>query len=149
VDSPLFDLVDLARMEIQAPAPANEIPSIKVGQPVTFRVDGFVDRVFEGRVERINPTADAGSRAIMLYISVANQDGALRGGMFAKGSIVLDKSAKSNVIPAAAVRDEAGQTYVFAIEGGKVTKRAVKIGFAEPTAGFVEVKSGVDRGCRS
>ncbi len=146
IDSPLFELVDLTHMEIQAPAPASEIPSVRVGQPVKFRVDGFGERTFTGRVERINPTADPGSRAIMLYISVANQDGALRGGMFAKGSIELDKSAKSTVVPASAVRDEAGQTYVFAIEGGKVTKRAVKIGFAEPTAGLVEVKSGVEQG---
>ena len=146
IDSPLFELVDLARMEIQAPAPASEIPSVKVGQTVTFKVDGFGTRVFDGRVERINPTADPGSRAITLYLSVANQDGALRGGMFAKGSIVLDKTAKSTVVPANAVRDEAGQTYVFAIEGGKITKRAVKLGYSEPVAGLVEVKSGVEQG---
>ena len=57
IDSALFALVDLGRMEIEAPAPASEIPSVKVGQPASFRVDGFGERVFDGRVERINPTA--------------------------------------------------------------------------------------------
>ena len=146
IDSPLFSLVDLARMEIEAPAPAAEVPAVKPGQPATFRVDGFGERVFSGRVERINPTADAGSRSITLYISVANHDGALKGGMFAKGDIVLEKGAASTVIPASAVRDEAGQSYVFTIEGGKIAKRAVKLGASDARAGMVEVASGLEPG---
>ena len=146
VDSALFALVDLGRMEIEAPAPASEIPSIKVGLPVSFRVDGYAERVFDGRVERINPTTEPGSRSITLYISVANRDGALKGGMFAKGRIVLDRTVPTAVIPASALRDEAGQIYVFTIEGGKIAKRPVKIGFTEPQEGVVEVKSGLEKG---
>ena len=79
VDSPLFQLVDLGIMEIEAPAPASEVPAVRVGQAVTFRVDGFGERAFEGRVERINPMTEQGSRSITLYISVTNRDGVLRG----------------------------------------------------------------------
>src|SRR5258708_23821471 len=81
VDSPLFALVDLGRMEIEAPAPASEIPSIKPGQADTFRVDGFGERDFEGRVERINPTAEAGARSVNLYITLSSRDLALKGRM--------------------------------------------------------------------
>jgi membrane fusion protein (multidrug efflux system) len=146
IDSPLFGLVDLANMEIEAPAPAAEIPAVRPGQAASFRVDGYGDRVFTGKVERINPTADAGSRSIMLYISVANHDGALKGGMFAKGEIVLDKTSMSTVIPASAVRDEAGQSYVFTIEDGKIGKRAVKLGATDPQRGLVEVQGGLEKG---
>ena len=148
VDSPLFALVDLANMEIEVPAPAAEIPAVKPGQSASFRVDGFADRAFSGRVERINPTADAGSRSITIYISVANHDGALKGGMFAKGDIVLGKTATSAVIPASAVREEAGQSYVFTIEDGKVAKRAVKLGASDAPRGLVEVQSGLEKGIR-
>ena len=146
VDSPLFAVVDLARMEIEAPAPASEIPAVRPGQAASFRVDGFGERVFEGRVERINPTTEQGSRSITLYISVANRDGALKGGMFAKGQIVLDRTSAAVVIPASAVRDEAGQTYVFTIEDGKIAKRAVRVGVTEPQQGLIEVKSGLEEG---
>jgi membrane fusion protein (multidrug efflux system) len=146
VDSPLFALVDLEHMEIEAPAPAAEIPVIRPGQPASFRVDGFADRTFAGRVERINPTADPGSRSITLYISVANRDGVLKGGMFAKGQIVLDKTALSAVIPTGAVREEAGQSYVFTIENGKIARRAVKLGMAEPQQGLIEVLHGLEVG---
>lgn len=146
VDQALFTLVDLGRMEIEAPAPASEIPSVRAGQAASFRVDGFAERAFEGRVERINPTAQPGSRAITLYISVRNPDGALRGGMFAKGEIVLDRGQPAAVIPATAVREESGQPYVFTIEGGKIARRPIKVGATNELEGLVEVVSGLERG---
>jgi membrane fusion protein (multidrug efflux system) len=146
VDQALFTLVDLGRMEIEAPAPASEIPSVRVGQAATFRVDGFGERAFEGRVERINPTAQPGSRSITLYISVRNQDGALRGGMFAKGQIVIDRTQPGAVIPATAVREESGQSYVYTIENGKIARRSIKVGAGQQQDGMVEVLSGLEKG---
>jgi RND family efflux transporter MFP subunit len=144
VDSPLFTVVDLAKMEIEAPAPAAEIPSVKVGQVAHMRVDGFGDRVFEGRIERINPAAEQGSRSITLYVAMANRDGVLKGGMFAKGQLVLDKSAPTAVVPAGALREEAGQNYVFTLEDGKIARRAVTVGMREE--GLVEIRSGLEKG---
>ena len=144
VDSPMFAVVDLARMEIEAPAPAAEIPSVKVGQQAQFRVDGFGERTFEGRIERINPAADPGSRSITLYVAIPNKDGSLKGGMFAKGQLILDRAPAAAVVPAAAVREEAGQTFVFTIEDGKVTRRPVTLGMREE--GLVEIRSGLPAG---
>ena len=146
IDSALFTLVDLARMEIEAPAPASEVPSVKVGQNAAFSVDGFGERKFEGRVERINPTAQPGSRAIVLYISVTNRDGALRGGMFAKGQIVLERPEPAAVVPATAIREESGQSYVFILESGKIARRPVKVGSVQQAEGVVEVLSGLELG---
>ena len=146
IDSALFTVVDLGKMEIEVPAPASEVPAVKVGQAATFRVDGFGERVFEGRVERINPTAEAGSRSIVLYLSVANRDGALKGGMFAKGELILDKTAPTVVIPEGALREEAGQAYVYTIEGGKIARRPITVGLRESQAGLVEVRSGLEKG---
>jgi RND family efflux transporter MFP subunit len=133
-------------MEIEAPAPASEIPSVRAGQTAAFAVDGFGDRKFEGRVERINPTAQQGSRAILLYISVVNRDGALKGGMFAKGQIVLDRPEPAAVVPATAIREEAGQSYVFTIENDKIARRPVKVGSVQQAEGVVEVLSGLEKG---
>jgi membrane fusion protein, multidrug efflux system len=146
VDSALFTLVDLAKMEIEAPAPASEIPGIRVGQAATFRVDGFGERAFTGQLERINPTTEPGSRSITIYLSVVNTDGALKGGMFAKGSLLLDRSEPAPTIPATAVREEAGQTFVFTIEQGKIGRRPVQLGRREDLANLVEVRSGLEKG---
>ena len=146
VDGALFAIVDLARMEVEAPVPAAEIPGIRVGQAASLRVDGFGNREFAGRLERINPTTEQSSRAITVYLSVSNRDGALRGGMFAKGSLVLDQGEPAPAIPATAVREEAGQTFVFTIEQGRIGRRAVTLGLREEVAGMVHVRSGLEKG---
>jgi RND family efflux transporter MFP subunit len=144
IDGSMFTIVDLANMEIEAPAPAAEVPSVKVGQVAQFKVDGFGDRTFDGRIARINPAADPGSRSITLYVSVANREGVLKGGMFAKGQLILDKTPPTAVVPAGAVREEAGQTYVFTIEDGKVARRPVTLGMRDE--GLVEIRSGLEKG---
>ena len=147
-DSPLLAIVDLGKLELEAPAPASEIPSVKIGQLAHFRVGGFGERVFEGRVERINPTTEEGSRSIKLYLAVDNSDGALRGGMFAQGQLVLDKTDPVPAIPVAAVRSEAGVTYVLALEAGKLVRRAVTLGLHTEDESLVEVREGLAPGAQ-
>lgn len=146
VDGALFAIVDLARMEVEAPVPASEIPGVRPGQSAVLRVDGFGNREFAGKLERINPTTEQASRAITVYLSVSNRDGALRGGMFAKGSLVLDEGESAPAIPLTAVREEAGQSFVFTLEKGKIGRRAVTLGRRVEEAGLVQVRSGLDGG---
>lgn len=146
VDAALFTLVDLATMEVEAPVPASEVPGLRIGQAATLQVDGFAGRTFDARLQRINPTTEPGSRSIRVYLSVSNRDGALRGGMFAKGSLVLDKGEAAPTIPATAVREEAGQSFVFTLEGGKIARRPVTLGLSDEQSGLVQVRGGLDKG---
>ena len=145
-DAPIINIVDLSQLELEATVPASDVASIAPGQTVIFHVDGFEQRHFEGRVQRINPLAEASSRAIKLFVSVANADGSLRGGMFAQGAVTLSQSRASPVIPASAVFEEAGQSYVFTVEQGKLAKRAVGLGIRDEASGMVEAASGLSAG---
>lgn len=145
-DEPLLSLVDLSLMELEAPAPASEVPLIKVGQSVRFTVDGYGDRLFEGKVERINPMAEAGSRSIVIYLAVPNPDGSLKGGMFAKGTLQLDASAAAPVIPITALRNEAGVPFVLVVKQGKLEQRSVSLGLKSEERGLVQVTEGLQLG---
>jgi membrane fusion protein, multidrug efflux system len=145
-DAPLAAIVSLNQMELEAPVPANEIPRIKAGQTVDFNVDGFNGRAFAGKVARINPSAESGSRSIMVYVSVDNADNALKGGMFAKGTITLEKSAAVPVAPISALREEKGQTVLHQIVDGKIVAQPVTLGLRNEDEGVVEIKSGAVEG---
>ncbi|HEX7641279.1 MAG TPA: efflux RND transporter periplasmic adaptor subunit [Burkholderiaceae bacterium] len=147
-DTPLFAIVDLRQMVLEAQVPASEIPRVKEGQSVTFEVEGFDSRRFRGKVARINPAADAASRAITVYIAVDNPDGALRGGMFANGGITLQQSAATPVVPLAAVYMDNGAASVLKIENGKVVEQPVKLGLKNEDDGMVAVISGLTAGAR-
>ena len=94
-DSPLVTVVDLKELELQAMVPAVDVPELSIGKMVELTIDGFGERKFTGRIERMNPSTEPGTRAILVYVGIPNLDGALRGGMFATGRIALAASAPS------------------------------------------------------
>jgi RND family efflux transporter MFP subunit len=145
-DAPIAAIVSLNQMELESPVPASEIPRVRVGQTVSFNVDGFNGRVFIGKVARVNPSAESGSRAIMVYVSVDNADNALKGGMFAKGTITLEKSSSVPVVPLGALREEKGQTVVHQVMDGKIVAQPVVVGVRNEDENVAEIKSGVAEG---
>jgi RND family efflux transporter MFP subunit len=145
-DMPVYSIVNLSELTLEAQVPASEIPRVKVGQDVKFKVDGFQQRDFHGKVARINPATEAGSRAMLVYISVRNDDSALRAGMFAKGSIVTDRSAVSPIVPLAAVHANKNQQIVYKVEQGKLIAQPVKLGLRNEDEGYAEVVEGLQAG---
>ena len=145
-DMSVFTIVNLRQLTLEAQVPASEVPRVKVGQEVQFRVDGFARRDFVGKVARISPTAESGSRSMLVYINVDNSDAALRGGMFAKGKITTEKSAVTAVVPLAAVRSEKGRQVVYKIEADKVVAQPVTLGLRNENEGMAQVTSGLDKG---
>jgi len=144
-DSPLITVVDLKDLELQAMVPAVDVPELDIGKMVELTIDGFGERRFTGRIERINPSTEPGTRAILVFVGIPNGDGALRGGMFATGRIALAARAPDATLPANAVRVEAGQTYVWTVEKGKLVRRGVVTGRRDEAAGRIEVKTELPR----
>jgi len=145
-DSPLVTIIDLKDMELQAAVPAVDVPELTIGKPVELVIDGFGDRRFKGRVERMNPATEPGTRSILVYVGIPNTDGALRGGMFATGRIALAAGAPVPTLPATAVRTEGGLSYVWMLEDGKLAKRIVVLGARDDAAGRVEVRTALPVG---
>ena len=143
IETPILTIVDLRDLEVQAMVPAIDVPELARGMPVELRVDGFGERAFEGRIDRINPSTEPGTRAIIVYVSLPNPDAALRNGMFATGRIALAASAPAPTLPLVAVRSEAGQSYVWTIDKGKLARRVVITGRRDETNGRVEIKTAL------
>jgi len=124
--------------------PAGDIPSVRVGQEVSFRVEGFGERDFRGRIDRINPATQTGSRSILVYAVLLNQDGALKGGMFAKGSVTLNRIDSAQVLPLSAVREENGGAHVMRIVNDRLESLPVKLGLRNEDEGTVQIVEGLD-----
>jgi membrane fusion protein, multidrug efflux system len=136
-------VVDLTLMELEALVPISDAPLVAAGSRLDFRVDGFAERTFEGRVERMSPTAEGGTRSIPVYIRIPNTDGALRGGMFASGRLLLGSRKEVSVLPIAALREEGGSFHVFALEAGKLARKPVEVGTRNIDLGYAEIKGGL------
>ncbi len=148
-DSKLLEIVNLQKLELEAAVPASDIGRVAIGQPVELRVEGQ-PAPFEGKVVRINPATQSGSRSVPVYVQLANTQNQLRVGMFAEGQLVLASRPGVLALPPGALRSDGGNSYVFVIDGGKVARRPVTPG-ASGLAGAerrVEILSGLAAGAQ-
>lgn len=147
VDFHLLDVVDLRQMEMEAAVPASEIMHVALDQEVQVRVEGMTQPL-KGKVARINPATQAGSRSILVYIQIDNPEGILRVGMFGEAQLTIAKKTGVLTVPQSAVRNEASATYVYAIENGKLAQKPVTLGMSgdDGEGNAVEILSGLDNG---
>ena len=116
------------------------------GQETNFKVEGFGEKNFKGTIARINPATQAGSRSIFVYAVLPNEDNALRGGMFAKGTIKLGAAAGALVVPTTAVREDGQGKFVYTLEGNKLARSPVELGVMAEDEGLVQVLKGLSSG---
>jgi membrane fusion protein, multidrug efflux system len=150
LDARIVEIVDLSRIELEAALAPEDVVDVRIGQTARLRIDGLPGTVI-ATVARINPSTQPGTRSVMVYLAVKPQPG-LRQGLFAKGSIDLQRRA-ALVVPANAVRIEQAVPYVLVVADGKAAQRRVELGArgeAERGEGLrepvVEILSGVAEG---
>ncbi len=143
-DNRLLDVVDLHQMEMEAAVPTTDILNIRLGQDVQMTVEGL-STPLAGKVARINPSTQAGSRSILVYIQVDNPQGALRVGMFGEAQLTLAKKSGVLTVPQSAVQTNAGNNSVYVIENGKLEQKPVTLGIRgnDGEGAAVEVISGL------
>ena len=149
VDAKLVEIVDLSRIELEAAVAPEEIGRVAVGQTARLASEGL-DGPVTAKVVRINPSTQAGTRAVLVYLRLDARPG-LRQGLFLTGSI--DLSTRSALtVPLSAVRVDQAQPYVLAVVSDRVEQRKVTLGLrgelpidgsVEPV---VELTSGVTDG---
>jgi len=139
----LLSLVDLSQMQLEALVPVADIPAVRVGVAARFHVDGFGERQFAGRVERISPQTEQGTRSLTVYVSVDNADSTLKGGMFADGQLVLAQTAPVLAVPSSAIHKDQEGAYVLSVKEGSVVRLPVVTGAEYGDSGMTVVDEGV------
>jgi RND family efflux transporter MFP subunit len=142
VEQQLLTIVDLARLELAGNVGTHEVARLSPGMPVQVQVEG-VDQPVAGRLARIAPAAEPGTRSIGVTIELANPDETLRAGQYAMARAALADDTERLTLPAAAVGKTSGQDHVWVIEGGALARRAITVGRRDEREGRVEVLQGV------
>ena len=134
IDGRVLSIVDLSRMEIEAPVPAAEVGTVRIGQPVDLRVEGVAARQ-RGHVVRIAPSTQAGTRSVPVYIALDNRDPSVRAGLFAQGSLEVEARDGVLAVPLSAIRDAGARLFVYAVVDGRLVERDVRIGLRDESGG--------------
>jgi len=149
IDGRIVEIVDLSRIELEAAVAPEDVGSIQVGQTARLRVDGIGEPV-TAKVVRINPSTQAGTRSVMVYLALSPNP-ALRQGLFAKGTVELQRTS-ALAVPLDTVRIDAPRPYVFVLADGRIARRLVTLGQRGDGGpdgqreAFVEVTDGLTDG---
>jgi len=138
----VLTIVDLAQLELAGAVGTHEVSRLSPGMAVQVQVEGLSAPV-EGRIARIAPAAEPGTRSIGITIAIKNAKEALRAGQYALASVTLADDTDRLTLPLAALGNTSGQDHVWVIEQGLLARRAVTVGRRDEREGRVEVLNGV------
>jgi len=146
-DNRLLDVVDLRQMEMEASVPTADILNISIGQEVQVKVEGLAAPLI-GKVARINPSTQSGSRSILIYVQIDNPQDLLRVGMFGEAQLTLAKRSGVLTVPQAAIQGDGAGKFVYAIDNGKIVQKPVTLGLKgdDGQGNAVEVLQGLTSG---
>jgi membrane fusion protein (multidrug efflux system) len=136
-------LDDTRVIKLDFSVPENALATVREGLTVRASAPAFPGRSFSGRVASIDSRVDVNTRSVMVRALLANEDGALKPGMFLSVALANDER-DALVIPEEALTPEAERQYVFVVADGKAERREVRIGGRRP--GSVEILAGLNTG---
>lgn len=146
MSQPLFVLQQITPVKLLVGITESNYTKVKKGDEVTVTVDAIPGREFKGRINKIYPTIDPASHTFTTEVLVANNDRALKPGMYAR-VVVSYGDNHSVVVPDDAVVKQQGSAVrsVFVLNGdGTVSSRVVKVGSHFGTS--FEILEGLEEG---
>ena len=141
------DLVTLVRIdpiEVDFSVPETELQRLRPGQRLQLQVDAFPGETFGGEVVAIDPVIDVDSRSVQVRARIANPDGQLRPGQFARLQLQARNQDTALLIPEQALMQQGEERFVYTVVDGKASRVVVQTGARVP--GMVEVTSGLQAG---
>ena len=142
--SDLVRLDSLDTLKLEVPVPETSLSQVRIGLPIKLTVDALPGQTFSGKVHAIDPVVDPVSRNVRVRARIANPQGVLKPGMFARATADLGGKSHAILLPEQVIVPRSDGPYVFLAVNGKAELRRVTLGKREP--GRVEIVSGVKVG---
>ncbi|MFO7900389.1 MAG: efflux RND transporter periplasmic adaptor subunit [Planctomycetota bacterium] len=143
--TPLAKIIDIEHVEARGAAAGKYFPLLQPGRTKAgIHVDAYPEHPFSGVVDRVQPELDPVTRTVRITIRVANRDGKLKPGMFARMEVLIRRRENVTVVPDAALVSTGDGHHAFVVNDGKVQVRAVRIGMEQ--ADRNEVLEGLSPG---
>ena len=105
-----------------------DVPLVRVGQRAEIRAEAYPLRVFEGTVTRVVQALNRATRTMTVEVDLPNRDHLLKGGMFARVEVLVDRHLNAIQIPLDAVSRLEEFQYVYVVQDGKAHQVPVTLG---------------------
>jgi len=141
----LLKVIDPNSMRFEAMVSADHVGEVAAGQSVHFRVNGYGEEDFTGRVRRVNPAANPTTRQVEVLVDFTGKKAPKLAGLYAEGRLETETHT-SLTVPADAVVRDGDKTTAYRVNGAKLQKVQVSIAERDPRTGDYVVSGGLAEG---
>lgn len=146
----LFSILDTDTVWVQGEVHEDTLALIKdkwrIGSEVRISVVAYPETTFTGKISGISDVVEPEEQTVHFWAEIENPDHALKPGMFAEQTIVLDKGTDVLSVPLNAVLEDGGSRFVFVEYGAVYTRHEIVVGTKDDR--YIEVRDGVMPGER-
>ncbi|HJV80153.1 efflux RND transporter periplasmic adaptor subunit [Noviherbaspirillum sp.] len=140
----LINLEDISSVKVDFRIPEKYADVVQKGQALEVEVDALPNKPFHAKVDAVDPQVDSSGRSALLRGRIANPEGRLKPGMFARVRLILGARDNALVIPEEAIVPQGNRMTVWKVVDGKAVKTEVKTGLRR--AAKVEITQGLQEG---
>ncbi|KTD53907.1 chemiosmotic efflux system C protein B [Legionella quateirensis] len=149
----LFHISNRDKLFVIAQVYEEDLGKVRVGQEVNIHALSYPKQVFPGKVTLIEPNLDPLTRTVNLRITLDNEEGLLKPGMFVRANVILSHNEAALAVPNAALLQADNEQFVFVQSGDAYERVDVKVGavdddYSEITDGLVPGDLVVTQGNR-
>src|SRR5450830_1339035 len=141
----LVKVIDPSSMRFIGNVSADRISQVKVGQAVVFRVNGYANQNFHGKVTRVDPAANDVTRQVEVLVSFADSNQPKVAGLYAEGNIE-STTVDALTLPEGAIVKAGDKSYAWQIVGKNLKKVDLVLGKRDQRTGNVEIRHGLASG---
>jgi len=143
----LLKVIDPSSMRLEGLVSADSIGDVAAGQSVSFRVNGYGNQAFVGKVRRVNPSANITTRQVEVLVDFVGDKQPKLAGLYAEGRIEA-ASTTGLTVPATALVRDGDTTSVWRLNANSVQKVSLEIGERDARSGDYVLRSGLAEGDR-
>jgi membrane fusion protein (multidrug efflux system) len=141
----LVKVIDPASMRFEGLVSSDRMGEIKPGQTVSFRINGFGQQQFAGKVRRVDASANATTRQVEVLVGIEGDQTPKIAGLYAEG-LVATGEQKALMLPEAALSREGDSAFVWRVKGDTLNKVKVTLGQRDQRSGDYLVVAGLADG---
>jgi membrane fusion protein (multidrug efflux system) len=141
----LVKVIDPTSMRFEGAVSADSVSSVKIGQKVNFRVNGYADQEFAGVIKRIDPAANPVTRQVEVLVGFADNAQPRVAGLYAEGRV--DAAASDALmLPESALVRVGDNSHTWRIKDKTLSKVKLVVGARDARTGNYEIKQGLAAG---
>ena len=145
VGKELVKVMDPSSMRLQGLISADHLAEVRAGQDVSFKVNGYPQTEFTGKVKRVSAAANSTTRQVEVLVEFAAGNSPRMAGLYAEGRIAT-RSTQALVLPESSIVKVGDSAHVWRLQGKALHKVAVQLGDRDPRRGEYVIKSGLADG---